>query len=172
MKVADLTGLALDYWVARSLHDFVREIHFTDSGRTVSIRGNDRGRPWDGRFTPSTSWDAASVVLERVRRIDVRERLRNGAVHCVAEFDAERDDAGGRNSERATEGRGESLRIALLRAFVASRFGDTVDDVLRQSQALFGARAEPVGEQTAMNVVEDPPVPDGRIGDIKSVPRM
>jgi hypothetical protein len=172
MKVADLTGLALDYWVARSLHDFVREIHFTDSGRTVSIRGNDRGRPWDGRFTPSTSWDSASVVLERVRRIDVRERLRNGAVNCVAEFDAERDDAGGGNGERNAEGRGESLRIALLRAFVASRFGDTVDDVLRQSQALFGARAEPVGEQTAMNVVEDPPVPDGRIGDIKSVPRM
>jgi hypothetical protein len=171
MKVADLTGLALDYWVARSLHDFVREIHFTDSGRTVSIRGNDRGRPWDGRFTPSTSWDAASVVLERARRIEVRERLRNGAVHCVAEFDAERDDAGGSNGERAAEGRGESLRIALLRAFVASRFGDTVDDVLRQSQALFGARAEPVGEQTAMNVVADPPVPDGRIGDIKSVPR-
>ena len=26
MKVADLTGLALDYWVARSLHDFVREV--------------------------------------------------------------------------------------------------------------------------------------------------
>jgi hypothetical protein len=172
MKVADLTGLALDYWVARSLHDFVREIHFTDSGRTVSIRGNDRGRPWDGRFTPSTSWDAASVVLERARRIDVRERLRNGAVHCVAEFDAERDDAGGSSDgERTGEGRGESLRIALLRAFVASRFGDTVDDVLRQSQALFGARAEPVGEQTAMNVVADPPVPDGRIGDIKSVPR-
>ena len=172
MKVADLDGLALDYWVARSLHDFVREIHFTDSGRTVSIRGNDRGRPWDGRFTPSTSWDAASVVLERARRIDVRERLRNGAVHCVAEFEGARDDTGGSNTGRAAEGRGESLRIALLRAFVANRFGETVDDVLRQSQALFGARAEPVGEQTAMNVVDDPPAPDGRIGDIKSVPRM
>jgi hypothetical protein len=171
MKVADLTGVALDYWVARSLHDFVREIHFTDSGRTVSIRGNDRGRPWDGRFTPSTSWDAASVVLERARRLDVRERLRNGAVHCVAEFDDARDGVGG-SSGRAAEGRGESLRIALLRAFVANRFGDTVDDVLRQSQALVGGRAEPVGEQTAMSAVEDPPVPDGRIGDIKSVPRM
>ena len=54
MNVADLTGVALDYWVARSLHDFVREIHFTDSGETVSIRGSDRGRPWDGRFMPST----------------------------------------------------------------------------------------------------------------------
>jgi hypothetical protein len=171
MKVADLTGLALDYWVARSLHDFVREIHFTDSGRTVSIRGNDRGRPWDGRFTPSTSWDAAAVVLERVRRIDVRERQRSGAVYCVVEFERDRDDADGGNDGRTAQAQGESLRIALLRAFVASRFGETVDDVLRQSQALFGARAEPVGEQTAMNVAADPPMPDGRIGDIKSVPR-
>lgn len=46
MNVANLSGIELDYWVARSLHDFVREIHFTDSGETVSIRGNDRGRPW------------------------------------------------------------------------------------------------------------------------------
>ena len=68
MNVADLTGVALDYWVARSLHDFVREIYFTDSGRVVSIRGNDRGHPWDGRFTPSTSWEAAAVVLALVAR--------------------------------------------------------------------------------------------------------
>ncbi len=78
MNVADLTGVALDYWVARSLHDFVREIYFTDSGETVSIRGNDRGRPWDGRFTPSTSWEAAAAVLERAQRLEVRERTDAG----------------------------------------------------------------------------------------------
>ena len=44
MNVSDLNGLALDYWVARSLHDFVREIYFTDSGETVAVRGNDRAR--------------------------------------------------------------------------------------------------------------------------------
>ncbi|CAB3765420.1 phage protein NinX family protein [Paraburkholderia humisilvae] len=167
MNVADLSGLALDYWVARSLHDFVREIHFTDSGRTVSIRGNVWGRPWDGRFTPSTSWEVAAVVFDRARRIEVRERLRSGAVHCVAEFEGD-DDMDG---QRVAQARGESLRIAMLRAFVASRFGDTVDDVLRQSQALFGMRAEPVGEQTAMSAIDDPPMPDAQIGDIKSAPR-
>jgi uncharacterized protein DUF2591 len=171
MNVADLTGLALDYWVARSLHDFVREIHFTDSGRTVSIRGNDRGRPWDGRFMPSTSWEVAAVVLERAQRIEVRERSRSGAVHCVAEFDGAGEEGGRDGLRQGVEARGESLRIALLRAFVASRFGDTVDDVLRQSQALFGTRAEPVGEQSATNAVDDPPMPDAQIGDIKSAPR-
>ncbi|MEM5382305.1 phage protein NinX family protein [Paraburkholderia phymatum] len=163
MNVADLSGLALDYWVARSLHDFVREIHFTDSGRVVSIRGNDRGRPWDGRFTPSTSWEAAAVVLERAQRLEVRERTREGAAHCVADFE------GGHGPVSA---HGDSLRNALLRAFVISRFGDTVDDVLRQPQALFGMRATPIGEQASpLGIENELPKPDGEIGDIKSTPR-
>jgi hypothetical protein len=162
MNVADLTGVALDYWVARSLHDFVREIHFTDSGQTVAIRGSDRGRPWDGRFTPSTSWEAAAVVLERAQRLELSERAHLGVALCVATFEG---------GHRTVEGRGESLRTALLRAFVASRFGDTVADVLRQSQSLVGTRAEPIGEQRASTSFEDPPSPDGRIGDIQSAPR-
>lgn len=163
MKVADLTGVALDYWVARSLHDFVREIHFTDSGNTVAVRGTDRGRPWDGRFTPSTSWDAASVVLERTQRLEVQEPAhQRGSAHCVVQFEG---------SDRTVEGRGESFRIALLRAFVASRFGDTVGDVMRQAQALIGPRAEPIAEQSALWSVEDTPRPDMHIGDIGSAPR-
>ncbi len=45
-----------------------------------------------------------------------------GAAYCVAEFEG---------GHRTVEGRGDSLRVALLRAFVESRFGDSVDDVLR-----------------------------------------
>jgi hypothetical protein len=168
VNVADLTGLALDYWVARSLHDFVREIHFTDSGETVSIRGNDRGRPWDGRFTPSTSWEAAAAVLERAQRLEVRERTHSGAAHCIAEFEG---------GHRTVEGRGDSLRVALLRAFVESRFGDTVGDVLHEAQALTGGRAQPIGEREiagdhiAGHSFGDAPSPDGQIGDIQSPPR-
>ncbi|MFM0338071.1 phage protein NinX family protein [Paraburkholderia fungorum] len=162
MNVADLTGVALDYWVARSLHDFVREIHFTDSGETVSIRGNDRGRPWDGRFMPSTSWEAAAAVLERAQRLEVRERTHHGAAHCVADFEG---------GHRTVEGRGDSLQVALLRAFVQSRFGDSVEEVLRQPQALDGTRAKPIGDQTTGGSFDDMPRPGGQIGDIQSPPR-
>ncbi|WP_345811326.1 phage protein NinX family protein [Paraburkholderia sp. PREW-6R] len=162
MKVADLEGVALDYWVARSLHDFVREIYFTDSGETVAIRGNDHGRPWDGRFTPSSSWETAAVVLERAQRFEVREPAHRGAAHCVAEFE------GGNGT---VEGRGESLRVALLRAFVESRFGDSVEDILRQSQSLIGARAQSIGEETVFSSYADVPTPDGEIGDIQAQPR-
>ena len=129
MQTSDLEGAALDYWVARGLHDFIREIYFTDSGETLSIRGNDRGKPWDGRFLPSTSWEAASVVLERACRLEMSDHGR-GEVVCVATF--------ARTGE-SVEGRGASLRIALLRAFVRHAFGETVDDdFLRRPQTLLG----------------------------------
>ena len=162
MNVADLNGMDLDYWVARSLHDFVREIHFTDGGQTVSIRGEERGRPWDGRFTPSTSWEAAATVLERTQRLEVREHVNRQQAHCVADFEG---------GHRTAEGRGDSLRVAVLRAVVTSRFGDTVDDVLPQSQALDGLKAELISEVTAGMSPEDIPTPDGQIGDIQSAPR-
>lgn len=158
MNVAELTGLALDYWVARSLPDFVREIYFTDSGETVAVRGNDRGRPWDGRFTPSDTWEAAGVVLDRASRVELRD---GDPAFCLAEFDG----------QRVVEGRGETTREALLRAFVASRFGDTVGEMLRQPQALLGMGMEPVGEPSAIGDVEDLPRPDAQIGDIGTAPR-
>src|SRR6201996_3890302 len=154
MNVADLSGMDLDYWVARSLHDFVREIHFTDGGQTVSIRGEERGRPWDGRFTPSTSWEAAATVLERAQRLEVREHVNRQQAHCIADFEG---------GHKTVEGRGDTLRLALLRAFVASRFGDTVDDVLQQSQALAGLRTEPISEETRDLAVEEIPAPGGQI---------
>jgi hypothetical protein len=162
MNVADLTGITLDYWVARGLTDFVREIYFTDSGAKVAVRGNDRGKPWDGRFTPSTSWEAAGVVLERATRFEVRECDSGQPVRCIAEF---------QGSEQVVEASGECVRIALLRAFVVSRFGDKVGQMLRHPQVLFGERIEPVAEPSAVGDVADVPTPDGRIGDIGSPPR-
>ncbi|MEX3922706.1 phage protein NinX family protein [Paraburkholderia sp. BR10936] len=159
MNVAELTGLALDYWVARSLPDFVREIYFTDSGETVAVRGNDRGRPWDGRFMPTDSWEAAGVVLDRARRVELRE---GEPASCVAEFEGE---------SRAVQAYGETTREALLRAFVASRFGETVGEMLRQPQALLGMGMEPVAEPSAIGDVEDLPRPDAQIGDIGAPPR-
>lgn len=163
MNTVELDGDALDYWVARGLHDFVREIHFTDGGETLAIRGNDRGRAWDGRFLPSTSWEAASVVLERACRLEMSDHGR-GEVICVARFGAEGADV---------EGRGVSLRIALLRAFVLHSFGPEVADTYpRQSQLLLGSQAEMVGEGNSMASAADAPVPDGRIGDIGSTARQ
>ena len=162
MNVADLTGITLDYWVARGLPDFVREIYFTDSGAKVAVRGNDRGRPWDGRFTPSTSWEAAGVVLERATRFEVRARRAGEPVRCQAEFDGD---------GRVVDGYGECVRLALLRAFVTSRFGERVGEMMRHPQVLFGDRVEPVSEPSAGGDVADVPTPDGRIGDIGSPPR-
>jgi hypothetical protein len=163
MNSSDLDAPALDYWVARSLHEFVREIRFTDGGETLAIRGNDRGKPWDGRFLPSASWDSAAVVLERACRIEMYDHGR-GEVVCTATF--------GHDGE-PQEGRGPSLRIALLRAFVRHVFGDTVEDTFpHRPHTLLGDRVEIIGEPGATASVEDVPMPDGRIGDIGSAPRQ
>lgn len=163
MKTAQLEGTSLDYWVARGLHDFIREIHFTDGGQTLAIRGNDRGRAWDGRFLPSTSWEAASVVLERACKLEMNDHGR-GEVVCMARFGAD----GGQ-----VEGRGPSLRIALLRAYLQHAFGDEVDDEYpHRSQILLGASAELLGEGSSAASVDDAPAPDGRIGDIGSTARQ
>lgn len=162
MNVADLDGMVLDYWVARSLHDFVREIYFTDSGETVAIRGNDRGRAWDGRFTPSTSWEAAGAVMERAQRLETRKATDSDTAYCVAMFEG---------SHRTAEGRGDSLRLALLRAFVGSRFGASVGEMFREPQVLTGDLAHRIGEPAPDGSVDDVPSPDGQIGDIQSPPR-
>jgi hypothetical protein len=163
MNTSDLEGSALDYWVARGLHEFVREIHFTDSGETLSIRGNDRGKPWDGRFLPSTSWEAASVVLERACKLEMHDHGR-GEVVCSVSF--------GKDG-KPVEGRGASLRIALLRAFVRQAFGDSVeDDFLRRPQSLAGLRSDAIEESSAVASVEDMPSPEGHAGDIGSTPRQ
>jgi Protein of unknown function (DUF2591) len=163
VKTSELEGRALDYWVARGLHDFIREIHFTDGGETLAIRGNDRGKPWDGRFLPSTSWEAASVVLERACRLEMSDHGR-GEVVCVATF--------GRTG-KPVEGRGPSLRIALLRAFLLHSFGETVDDEFpHRAQMLLGGRTEPLDEPNSVASVEDSPAPEGRIGDIGSAARQ
>ncbi|MBB3255543.1 hypothetical protein F4827_000250 [Paraburkholderia bannensis] len=162
MNVADLSGLELDYWVARSLPDFVREIYFTDSGETVAVRGNDRGKAWDGRFEPSTSWDAAGVVLDRAKRVELRERREGEPALCAAEFVG---------SQHVAESYGATPREALLRAFVKSRFGERVEAMLRQPQALTGMGSELAAEPSDVGDVEDLPRPDAQIGDIGSTPR-
>jgi hypothetical protein len=69
------------------------------------------------------------------------------------------------------EGRADSVRVALLRAFVESRFGDSVGDVLHEPQLLMGVSARRIAEATAGDTFEDVPSPDGHIGDIQSPPR-
>ena len=158
-SVSKLAGAELDYWVARALHECVSEISFADDPGTVFIKGYDRGRDWNGRFAPSSSWAAASLVLDRTRRLQLDV---NGAsaVHCVAEFSG---NAGNFEAD------GISAREALLRAFVKSRFGDQVGANAGGGARLDGASlAEPVVELTRGAT----PAPEGEPADIRSLPRQ
>jgi len=93
---------------------------------------------------------------------ELRERREGEGAFCVAEF---------HGGHRTVEAHGDSVRVALLRAFVMSRFGDTVGEMLQQPQALDGAIAEQVGVPGDIGDVEDLPRPDAQIGDIGTAPR-
>ncbi|MEM5331256.1 phage protein NinX family protein [Paraburkholderia sp. JHI2823] len=158
-SVSKLAGAELDYWVARALHECASEISFADDPGSVFIKGYDRGGDWNGRFAPSSSWAAASLVLDRTRRLQIDVNAAS-AVHCVAEF------AGSTGNFEAD---GISAREALLRAFVKSRFGDHVG-------ANLGGRARPDGASLAEPVIGltrgATPAPEGERGDIRSLPRQ
>ncbi|KWI57821.1 phage protein NinX family protein [Burkholderia cenocepacia] len=163
MRIDELDGAALDYWCARALcADAEDTLRFTAVAPTVIVTAAcDALRRLDAQFAPSASWADAGAVLDRV--VDLRVAQRGGdVVECDACFVDGPSTCGAH---------GPNARIALLRAFVRARFGDTVD-----TPPTFAHRIE-----RGAVVRYDPgtPIPEtdrdlatGDSTDIRSVPRM
>lgn len=115
MKTSELTGALLDYWVARAEGLEVRLYRL----------GEPTSRCWtiqDGRtghvFAPSTSWAQGGPIIER-ERIQWRDE---GGTWCAGFGEGDDDDW-------LHYGEGETQLVAAMRAYVASKFGDEVQDV-------------------------------------------
>ena len=115
MKVSELTGAKLDYWVAKAIK--------LDADLAATLLG--LGCPdFLEKFKPSRSWAHGGPIIER-EMIDVS---------APDEFaDNDRWFAGmyqGRSlrESRTCETRGETPLIAAMRSFVMSKFGDEVPD--------------------------------------------
>lgn len=115
MKVAEIAGPVLDYWVARAegadaIEDRPGGIHVCFTGE----RGTDAG-PW----SPSTDWAIGGPIIERERICtflwsspeDWRAQIYARA-HIIA--------------SDGTTHRGPTPLIAAMRCYVASKFGETV----------------------------------------------
>ncbi|MBU9468320.1 DUF2591 domain-containing protein [Burkholderia multivorans] len=116
MKVSDLEGAQLDYWVARALGD--RMVRLVDEARD---RCETRfGEQWDwGYFAASRAWMEGGPIIERERIFldwcDIEQCWIAGTVHTALP-----------NGVQRTAMRGGTPLIAAMRAFVASRFGAEV----------------------------------------------
>lgn len=119
MKVSELEGALLDYWVARA-EGFAAEICRDEKGsfcirtKRYAVDGQFRGP-----FFPSTEWaDGGPIVA--------REGI------SVLRWEIPADDGmlwTARNLTATVHERGFAPLVAAMRAFVASKFGGEVADV-------------------------------------------
>lgn len=115
MKTAELSGVLLDYWVARAEGGKVK---FSDDGSFAIKSG--------GRFEPSTRWAHGGPVIER--ECIHLEKFPGGDEY--PEWLAfEQSDGWGEPPEDSPRRQyGDTALIAAMRAYVASKFGAEVPD--------------------------------------------
>jgi hypothetical protein len=114
IKVANLTGRQLDYWVAKAERPETN-IHFVDESRL------------DNFYKPSTDWQDGGQIIDR-EGIDTRQIV-PGLWAAGFETEADCDRWGyvtGLTCKH--EQNGETALIAAMRTYVASKFGTEVED--------------------------------------------
>lgn len=124
MKVSELTGALLDYWVARANGDALPRIN--NSGVCGVVVECEDGQAGTKRvdFCPSSDWSLAGQVIER-------ERITLSAVRSPEQGGPDPGWCGiaGREDARIYM-HGATPLIAAMRAFVASKFGAEVSDAV------------------------------------------
>jgi hypothetical protein len=119
MKTSELVGALLDYWVARA--DGCENPRLATRSGYAPTHEDPIGCRVEGglgfAFLPSTSWAQGGPIIER-------ECITTVPPQCIGDWDQwrafSRGDVGGET--------GDTLLIAAMRAYVVSKFGDTVPD--------------------------------------------
>ena len=118
MKVSELTDGALDYWVGRCNGDD-KEYLLSEVGHECLVR---TGAITAERYSPSTNWAQGGPIIER-ERITLGDHGEQDAALWVAAKNGPTHI----NSFQSYY-IGQTPLIAAMRCFVASSFGDAVDD--------------------------------------------
>lgn len=138
IKVSELEGAKLDYWVARaaghilndSLRDGWQEVRTNDGaqyflGFLPSDPDDKNLYPYETFYSPSTNWLQGGPIIER-ERICVRGPGPMGGPnpdrYWTAYIDTGSYAGGGHN------GRGRTPLIAAMRCYVSSKFGEEVEE--------------------------------------------
>jgi hypothetical protein len=113
MKVAELEGRALDYWVAKA-----EGLPLSESWNCAAADGILVGTGAGDLelFSPSTSWEFGGPIIE--------------AEKFYLEWDA--DGYWVAATPHSAQYRATTPLVAAMRAFVADKFGDTVPDEVRK----------------------------------------
>ncbi|NDV77105.1 phage protein NinX family protein [Burkholderia cenocepacia] len=129
MKVSELSGMALDYWVCRALL-----AQFEGQQLTLEVIEQVKHLIGAYPFRPSTDWGHGGPIIER-ERIALFQTWHEAHVHYS---EATRWTAWTNGASYTVEVEGDTLGIgptqlvAAMRAYVASKFGDNVPDEVRE----------------------------------------
>jgi len=116
-KVSELEGALLDYWVAMANGESA-EVQTYGSGDEVKRICVIFCR----EFAPSTSWAQGGPIIER-QKIEI---LHPGGIYEGGEWTAGIGED--RDGDWKFFGQGGTPLIAAMRAYVASKYGETVPD--------------------------------------------
>jgi hypothetical protein len=131
MKVAELTGAWLDYWVGIAANKEVQQKYGVKWSRTFKVIPHSRGQTcWqmlshrNMRWKPSTDWYIGGPLIERQRIMldcwpDTAHPSSEHRVWWHASINGTTD----------VFGEGETPLIAAMRCFVKSKFGDDVPEM-------------------------------------------
>lgn len=136
MKVEELEGALLDYWVGKS-EGFLSEYNpyepengalaFDERiGTQIRIMGPDSRLCWV-RYKPSTDWAQGGPIIERERIVTFPDGKGGWAAFVQAS-----PNCGYVDTSAFEEIRGPTLLISAMRAYVAAKFGDEVADDTKQ----------------------------------------
>ncbi|WP_080433549.1 phage protein NinX family protein [Burkholderia ubonensis] len=126
MKVSELDGPLLDFWVAQAEGNLTHDS--TSPANAVvehyGIGGEVEGRSPLSSWAPSTEWDSGGPIIERAK-IDLHAPPNIDAPDEWCDWAASVNNPG---VSYAMQYFGETPLIAAMRAYVASRFGDEVPE--------------------------------------------
>jgi len=137
MKISELTGAQLDYWVARADESWkwahrlfatmtldptfasVELCTYSNGMQECVLLPNNPMRQEPQVFTPSTEWAHGGLIIERWKiNITTKSNPDMGGNDWIASF----------SGRHANRGYGPTPLVAAMRAKVASRYGDEVPD--------------------------------------------
>lgn len=125
MKVAELEGALLDYWVARGEDRKVaiREGVCHEGMSALYVKTGGDG--WVPSYSPSTNWAIAGPIIER-ERINLLKFDDATRPWCAIIYNA--DEHWIDTSWFDCDWKGSTPLVAAMRAYVAQKFGEEVDD--------------------------------------------
>ncbi|MDT0215831.1 DUF2591 family protein [Alcaligenes sp. AB3] len=106
-KVSELIGAELDYWVAKAAGEMNPQLGI--GGVCVVANGHTLHR-----YCPSTEWSHGGPIIER-EKIDIEYRARQKQWFAMIDL-----------KDSLPREWGETCLIAAMRAYVSSKYGDSV----------------------------------------------